>query len=101
MVLAGCTPPQARQRVDFSLDAQGQCQVNHQNQPCARAGAVALQLSPNGGAGVSAVLFVHPRSPIAAQEALIDGLRAAQINHLQYGDPTSITQRPQPKGADD
>lgn len=99
--LAGCTPPQTRQRVDFTLDTQGLCQVNHQPQPCAQAGAVALQLSPQGGQGVSAVLFVSPKSPIAAQEALIDGLRAAKINHLQYGDPQTIVQRPQPKGADD
>lgn len=99
--LAGCAPPpQTRHRVDFTLDPHGHCQVNHQPQPCAQAGAVALQLSPQGGSGVSAVLLVSPQSPIAAQEALIDGLRAAKINHLQYGDPQTSTQHPQPKGAD-
>jgi hypothetical protein len=100
--LAGCTPPpQTRHRVDFTLDPQGHCQVNHQPQPCAQAGAVALQLSPQGGSSVSAVLLVSPQSPIAAQEALIGSLRAAKINHLQYGDPPTNAQRPQPKGAND
>ena len=97
--LVACTPPEVRQRVDFSLNAQGQCLVAQQAVECKEAGALAVR--QHKGMHVSAVLFIDPQATPERQAALNIGLREAQITHIQYGDVRSQTQRSHPPGADD
>jgi hypothetical protein len=84
--LAACSPPTVRHRVDFVLQADGQCLVHAQAVPCAEAGSVAAAATPGGAATISAVLLISPEAPPTALQALRSGMQVAHIAHVQYGD---------------
>ncbi len=98
--LSACSPqPQTRQRLDVSLNAQGQCRVAQQPVACEQVGALMTQQRP--GAQLSAVLFIDHAASAERQAALGASLRAAHISHVQYGDSAFLAQRPREAGADE
>jgi hypothetical protein len=81
--LVACSREIPGVRVDFALDAKGHCSVELQPQPCDQAGSAALSRHPD--TPIHAVLVIDDAAPVAAKEALVTGIKKANISHMQFG----------------
>lgn len=93
--LAGCTPPQARVRVDIAMREGGRCVVEDERVGCDRAGTVAVAHHP--GQAISAVVLVDPQVAHASRATLIESLRQARVDHVQFGDPALLQYQAPPR----
>ena len=87
-LLAACSAPTSRHRVEIVVNADGACVMDKQSVNCADAARLAAErYTP---AGVSAVLLIDPHAPHDSVLTLRSGLQAAHVSHVQYGDPATF-----------